>query len=52
MAKKLLKREDFYAKDKEYLDNPKYVWTVFAKLIKKFKKYWVFGTLDVLMDLC
>ena len=38
MAKKIWQYGDFYAKDKEYLDNPKYVWTVFAKLIKKFKK--------------
>ena len=38
MAKKIWQYGDFYAKDKEYLDNPKYVWTVFAKLISKFKK--------------
>lgn len=50
MAKKIWQYGDFYAKDKEYLDNPKYVWTVFAKLIKKFKKnkklLWDIGCAD------
>ena len=50
MNKKVWQYGDFYAKDKEYLDNPKFVWTVFAKLIKKYKKnnklLWDIGCAD------
>ena len=54
MAKKnIWQYGDFYAKDQEYLDNPKFVWTVFAKLIKKHKNskklLWDIGCADASM---
>ena len=53
MQKNLWEYGNYYAKTQQYLDNPKYVWTVLAKLIQKYKKnkklFWDIGCADASM---